>query len=166
MRCVAFRHDATLHMCGRLVTERNATHEKRIRVDCETDRLISTPLPLSAGQQGRLTFLVVGLLELLGGGLADGLQLLLPPPLLQLEPGLLRFVPEVDRCRAGQVRSDRGRLGKLGQYWVSHTRRSIWSGRIGWVVPRQSMPGHRLPLYCIYMYLFNHQQCLPHLQVK
>ena len=32
MRCVAIRHDASTYMHGRIVTDRNATHEKRIRV--------------------------------------------------------------------------------------------------------------------------------------
>ena len=32
MRCVAIRHDASMYMHGRIVTERIATHEKRIRV--------------------------------------------------------------------------------------------------------------------------------------
>ena len=32
MRCVAFHHDASMHTRGRIVTEPNATHGKRIRV--------------------------------------------------------------------------------------------------------------------------------------
>ena len=32
MRCFAIRHDASTYMHGRIVTDRNATHEKRIRV--------------------------------------------------------------------------------------------------------------------------------------
>ena len=32
MRCVAIRHYASMHIRGRIVTERNATDEKRIRV--------------------------------------------------------------------------------------------------------------------------------------
>ena len=32
MRCVAIRHDASIHIPGRIVTDGNATHEKRIRV--------------------------------------------------------------------------------------------------------------------------------------
>ena len=32
MRCVAIRHDASMYMHGRIATDRNATHEKRIRV--------------------------------------------------------------------------------------------------------------------------------------
>ena len=32
MRRVAIRHDASTYMHGRIVTDRNATHEKRIRV--------------------------------------------------------------------------------------------------------------------------------------
>ena len=32
MRCVAIRHDASTYMHDRIVTDRNATHEKRIRV--------------------------------------------------------------------------------------------------------------------------------------
>ena len=32
MRCVAIRHDAPMHIRGRIVTDRNATYEKRIRV--------------------------------------------------------------------------------------------------------------------------------------
>ena len=32
MRCVAFRHDTSMHIRGRIVTDRSATHEKRIRV--------------------------------------------------------------------------------------------------------------------------------------
>ena len=32
MRCVAIRHDASTYMHGRIVTDRNATHEKRIHV--------------------------------------------------------------------------------------------------------------------------------------
>ena len=31
MRCDAFRHDTSTYMHGRIVTDRNATHEKRIR---------------------------------------------------------------------------------------------------------------------------------------
>ena len=32
MRCVAIRHDASVHIRGRIVTDRNTTHEKHIRV--------------------------------------------------------------------------------------------------------------------------------------
>ena len=32
MRCVAIRHDASMHIRERIVTERKATGEKRIRV--------------------------------------------------------------------------------------------------------------------------------------
>ena len=32
MCCVAIRHDASTYMYGRIVTDRNATREKRIRV--------------------------------------------------------------------------------------------------------------------------------------
>ena len=32
MRCVAFRHHPSMHIHGRIVTERNATREKRTRV--------------------------------------------------------------------------------------------------------------------------------------
>ena len=32
MRYVAFRHDASMHIRGRIVTDRNKTHGKRIRV--------------------------------------------------------------------------------------------------------------------------------------
>ena len=32
MRCVAIRHDASKHIRGRIETDRNAMHEKRIRV--------------------------------------------------------------------------------------------------------------------------------------
>ena len=32
MCCVAIRHDASTYMHGRIVTDRNAAHEKRIRV--------------------------------------------------------------------------------------------------------------------------------------
>ena len=32
MRCVAIRHDASTYMYWRIVTDRNATHGKRIRV--------------------------------------------------------------------------------------------------------------------------------------
>ena len=32
MRCVATRHDAFMHIRGRIVTNRNGTDEKRIRV--------------------------------------------------------------------------------------------------------------------------------------
>ena len=32
MRCVAIRHDASMHIRGRIVTERTGTDEKRIRV--------------------------------------------------------------------------------------------------------------------------------------
>ena len=42
MRCVAIRHDASTYMYGRIVTDRNATHEKRIRV--------GRALPLSRGR--------------------------------------------------------------------------------------------------------------------
>ena len=31
MRCVAFRHNAFTYMHGRIATERDATHEKRVR---------------------------------------------------------------------------------------------------------------------------------------
>ena len=37
MRCVAIRHDASMYMHGRIVTDRNATHEKRIRARREPD---------------------------------------------------------------------------------------------------------------------------------
>ena len=33
LRYVAFRHDASMHKRGRSVTDRNATHEKRHRVE-------------------------------------------------------------------------------------------------------------------------------------
>ena len=32
MRCVAISHDASMHIRGRIVTERTGTDEKRIRV--------------------------------------------------------------------------------------------------------------------------------------
>ena len=32
MRCVTIRHDAAMRVRGRIVTDRNATHEKRIRL--------------------------------------------------------------------------------------------------------------------------------------
>ena len=32
MRCVAIRHDASTYMHGSIVTDRNATHDKRILV--------------------------------------------------------------------------------------------------------------------------------------
>ena len=32
MRCVAIRHDASMHIRGRIVTERTGTDEKRFRV--------------------------------------------------------------------------------------------------------------------------------------
>ena len=32
MRCVAIRHETSMHIRGRIVTDRNAKHEKRIRV--------------------------------------------------------------------------------------------------------------------------------------
>ena len=32
MRCDAIRHDASMHIRGRIMTDRNATDEKRIRV--------------------------------------------------------------------------------------------------------------------------------------
>ena len=32
MRCVAIRHDASMHIRGRIVTDRNVTDEKRTRV--------------------------------------------------------------------------------------------------------------------------------------
>ena len=32
MRSVAIRHDASIHIRGRIVTDRSTTHEKRIRV--------------------------------------------------------------------------------------------------------------------------------------
>ena len=32
MRCVAIHHDKSMDICGRIVTDRNVTHEKRIRV--------------------------------------------------------------------------------------------------------------------------------------
>ena len=34
MHCVAIRHDASMLKRGCIVTDRNATHQKRIRVDC------------------------------------------------------------------------------------------------------------------------------------
>ena len=52
----------------------------------------------------------MNLFELLGGGLADCLQLLLLPLLLQLEPGLLSLVPEVDQAS----RQSRGSSAKAG----------------------------------------------------
>ena len=35
LRCVAIRHDASMHIRGRIVTDRNGTDEKRIRVGRE-----------------------------------------------------------------------------------------------------------------------------------
>ena len=42
MRCAAIRHDASTYMHGRIVTDRNATDEKRIRVG----RALALPLVL------------------------------------------------------------------------------------------------------------------------
>ena len=38
MRCVAIRHDAPMHIRGRIVAARNATHDKRIHVGRAFDR--------------------------------------------------------------------------------------------------------------------------------
>ena len=45
MRCVAIRHDASTYMHERIVTERKATHEKRIRVG---QALVSDPVAAPA----------------------------------------------------------------------------------------------------------------------
>ena len=45
MHRVAFRHDASMHMRGHIVTDRNVTHEKRIRVGRDI------PLPEMCGER-------------------------------------------------------------------------------------------------------------------
>ena len=41
LRCAAIRHDASTYMYGRIVTDRNGKHEKRIRVGRGKCRLVS-----------------------------------------------------------------------------------------------------------------------------
>ena len=47
MRCVAIRHDASMYKQGRIVTDRNATHDKRIRVGRALDTAWNLGAPVN-----------------------------------------------------------------------------------------------------------------------